>query len=185
MAVMRKISAGLLSGVKAAEKSLAQSAAEDLADLPDNHPLKAVVEQERAKLGGDLSELPPGHPLLKELQEAKIRYDSAIAKEGNDAQDRTAALRRAKKVQDARRHIEARADEDTALQARKDAAKAVAERVATVAKQVDDLTSLVNSNMDKLAIDGMGKMQMTRTIRFLQAVRQGMAECRASVSRMA
>ena len=177
-------SANMLSGIKAAEKTLAREDLKRLEDLPLDHPLRATIEQEKARIGGDLSDLPPGHPLLRELEAARQRFETVQAQETDQMQDKATKVRRARRVQEARQAVESRKEEDEKKAKRKVAAVEVGQKAVKIGQQVEELLAMIMDKTEDIAIDGHSKVQLARMTRFMQAVRTGMAECNNTMKRI-
>jgi len=173
-----KISGEMLSAVRNAERALAKQEAKELENaLPEDHPLRAEVERQKAMLDGDLSGLPPGHPLLRALELARKNLEAKKAVESNKEQTR-AEIKKAKKVDAKAIKREARRIEDEQTDRRRMAAKEVNDGVEGVLKDVRDLFQRISANEEILNTDPFSRVKVARLKRLLSAIERGVVDCR-------
>jgi hypothetical protein len=177
MKTAKKITGGMLVAAKSAEASLAQQEAKELeSGLPPGHPLRDEVEKQKA-LVGDLSGLPPGHPLLNALQAARERYDQQ-QKIRKTEQDKTAEVRKAKKVDEIKTRDAARRLEEEQADYRKNAAKELNSGILKILDAVKDLYGVVAKHEEIFNIDPIGRTDVGRLKRLLFASERGLSECK-------
>jgi len=173
------LSANMLSGVRAAESSLAREEMNRMVDaLPEGHPLKEEAEKHSSELGGDLSGLPDNHPLIVQLKQAKERYESQVAQESDDAQEQAREIRKAKKLDRARERRERIIHEEEQATVQRDCASAVNEKLDSVLGAVREAYEVLSEHEEKLNKNTLSRARVGRLKRFLYAAERGLSENR-------
>jgi len=176
------MNANMLKSLKEAEAVLARTEAERLSDLPDGHPLKAEVDRQKAVLDGDLSGLPEGHPLRRALLEAKERHERRLQQEAEEGGK--VEVRKAKRLDEAKVRRDARKAEDERERVARDAAKSVNAGIDKVLVSMDELGRIVEENERVFVGSHLGRANMLRIRRLVQAAVAGLEGSRLRAGRM-
>jgi len=173
----KQVSGEMLSGVRAAESSLARRDYSELEDgLPEGHPLREQVEQFKTEMGGDLSGLPESHPLIVQMKAAKERYDSDIAEETEDAQKKAREVKKAKKLDRQKARRESIAHEEQQHQKRREAATALNGEITKMLDGIRGMYKTIAEHEESLSVHPISRARVLRLKRMLVAVERGLAD---------
>jgi len=176
------ISGEMISAMKNAELRLAQRESEDLEKaLPEGHPLQEEVAKQKAMLG-DLSGLPPGHPLLQAIRAAKDRYEQQQAQKVEE-QDKTAEVRKAKKIEEDQARRTARNEEDAQIERWTVSVKTFNVGVDGILGEVRKLYKTMSEHEEILNIDPVSRMKVGRMKRLLFAAERGLSDLKIAKAR--
>jgi len=186
-----KPDADMISGAMAAEAALAKEETDDLehaiGSLPEGHPLRAEVENQKRILG-DLAGLPPGHPLLVAMEEARLRYEAAES-ETEDGADEAAAerervkVRRAKKLDAKKARAEERRREDEEEERLRAATKRINSSMNETIDALRRLGDNIEASREDFAGDRYALMKLERLGRLVTAAVRGVGESRLKAGR--
>jgi hypothetical protein len=182
MKIAKKVSGSMLSSAKDAEASLARQEVADMErGIPEGHPLRNEAEKQKALIG-DLSGLPPGHPLLLAMQAARERYDQQQAQRTTE-QDKTAQVRKAKKVDEDRAKRESRRADEERETLRAVAAGEINKGIDGTIEKIRQMYEIVQKHEEILNTDNTSRGRMVRMKRLLFALERGVSECRIPKAR--
>jgi len=173
------VSADMLSGIKAAESSLARGDMRNLVDsLPDGHPLKEEAKKHSDEMGGDLNGLPDGHPLIVQWNQAKERYERQVSEETVDAQDKTREIRKARKLDAAKKRRDSILQEEHQAGEHRDAATDVNKSLDGVTNAIRQAYKVLSEHEEKLNKSTISRARVTRLKRLLFATERGLSGTR-------
>ena len=111
---------------------------------------------------------------------AKQRYEESVAEETEEAQDNTRELKKAKKVDRAKKKRARISSEEEHEARHREAATSVNKRIDEVTAAIKDLYGSVEEHDEVLCLDPLTKSRMGRLKRMLFASERGLSDSRIS-----
>lgn len=177
-----KLTANQLTGLRTLESDLARRETRQvLEDLPPGHPLLEAAQQEAAR-SGDIADLPDNHPLKVALVEAKERVLAQQAAEKQ--QEEQLKVRKSKRLQASKEYKERVDAEEEQRQKRVDACKVINEKIDNTVNSVDTLLTVLAGNFECFDEDQFARTKLARLDRMMRAVRRGLTDSRLRTARM-
>jgi len=179
-----------LQGIGAAESYLAQEEDDGLEEQlqalieekGEDHPMVKEMREILTGLGGDLGKLPAGHPILMQIMDAKHKYEEMV--EAEEAQDEAIKVKKAKRIDTAKKLAEHRRKEEEDSSRRKAVAKKFNEKIDNAITSLEVLAHELMASKEKLETDPYMRVRVQKLTRLLGPVNRGLEECKIGLNKV-